>query len=68
MDMRKGINSLIAVVQRDLGRDACAGDAFVFINKSRKIVDALDGASVGVLALSAPIGAGDISTASGPQE
>ena len=41
MDMRKGINSLIAVVQRDLGRDACAGDAFVFINKSRKLLKLL---------------------------
>lgn len=41
MDMRKGINSLIAVVQADLGRDPHCGDAFVFINKTRKLMKVL---------------------------
>ena len=41
MDMRKGINSLIAVVQGELGRDPHSGDAFVFINKSRKLMKVL---------------------------
>lgn len=41
MDMRKGINSLIAVVQGELGRDPLSGDAFVFINKTRKMLKVL---------------------------
>ena len=41
MDMRKGVHSLIAVVQGELGRDATSGDAFVFINRTRKILKVL---------------------------
>lgn len=33
MDMRKGIDSLAAVVQGELGRDPASGEAFVFVGK-----------------------------------
>lgn len=33
MDMRKGIDSLSAVVQGELGRDPGCGEAFVFVGK-----------------------------------
>lgn len=35
MDMRKGIDSLAAVVQGELGRDPGTGEAFVFVGKRR---------------------------------
>ena len=33
MDMRKGVNSLVDIIQGELGRDPRSDDAFVFIGK-----------------------------------
>ncbi len=41
MDMRKGIHSLMAVVQGELGRNPTSGEAYVFIGKSRKTLKVL---------------------------
>ena len=35
MDMRKGLDSLSAVVHGELGRDPACGEAFVFVGKRR---------------------------------
>jgi transposase len=36
MDLRRGFNGLYATVQRELGRDVCAGDVFLFVSRSRR--------------------------------
>jgi len=34
-DMRRSFDGLSGLVQNNLGRNACGGDVFIFINKSR---------------------------------
>lgn len=40
-DMRRGIDSLCLVVQRELARDPLAGDCFVFLSRDRRRLKAL---------------------------
>ncbi len=40
-DMRRGIDSLALVVQRELGHDPFAGDCFVFLSRDRRRLKAL---------------------------
>lgn len=35
-DLRKGFNGLYGLVQRELGRDPLSGDAYLFVNRTRK--------------------------------
>ena len=39
--MRKGINSLIGVVNQQMGRDVKNGDVFIFVGSSRKLMKLL---------------------------
>lgn len=41
VDMRKGINTLSALVRNDLGRDPLSGEVFIFINGSRHTIKLL---------------------------
>ena len=41
VDMRKGIDSLAAIVNNELGKDPLTGDLFVFINRRRKQIKML---------------------------
>jgi transposase len=36
VDMRKGIDSLVGIVNNELGKDPLTGDLFIFINKRRR--------------------------------
>jgi transposase len=40
-DMRRGIDSLVLVVQRELEHDPFAGDCFVFLSRDRRRLKAL---------------------------
>lgn len=41
VDMRKGINTLCAVVRNNLGRDPLSGEVFIFINRTRHTIKLL---------------------------
>jgi transposase len=36
VDLRKGFNSLVSVVEQQLGLDAMSGDCFVFVSRDRR--------------------------------
>jgi transposase len=41
VDMRKGIDSLVGIVNNELGKDPLTGDLFIFINKRRRQIKML---------------------------
>ena len=41
VDMRKGFDSLFGLVRSELGRDPLAGDAFLFVSRSRRLAKVL---------------------------
>lgn len=41
VDMRKGFDSLFGLVRSALGRDPLAGDAFLFVSRSRRLAKVL---------------------------
>jgi len=41
IDMRKGIDSLVGIVNNELGKDPLTGDLFIFINKRRRQIKML---------------------------
>ena len=45
VDMRKGIDSLAALVNNELGKNPLTGDLFVFINRTGRKIKMLSGSS-----------------------
>jgi len=41
IDMRKGIDSLAALVNNDLGKNPASGDLFIFINRTGRLIKML---------------------------
>lgn len=41
VDMRKGIDSLAALVNNELGKNPASGDLFIFINRTQRLIKML---------------------------
>jgi transposase len=57
-DLRKGFAGLAGLVQRELGHDLLAGDLFVFISRSRRLVKILQWDGTGLSLYSKRLGRG----------
>ncbi|MGF1508374.1 MAG: IS66 family insertion sequence element accessory protein TnpB [Myxococcota bacterium] len=50
VDLRRGFNGLIALVENELGKDAVGGDLYLFVNRKRTIAKVLmhDGTGIAI--------------------